>query len=262
MGGPLPRALVAPHSGRAKATPPTSCKPWVSAASANSPRIRYWTKSSPESCAVIESAPFSSSLLPPQTVALSCSPPKAPKGKLGTVHEISLTEKQTRPWWTCQLCGLQIYQKFHNGKYSASHFIHRTNHLKRAHGVSKAPPLPRHGLQDIASRKAAQVRHNHDIAWKAVWEAYNAHRWPGSHRISYESEKTFSRSGFTVYKQKCLECGVSMYSGDVPKRDPCPKNPGKKIAAKNKRVKLWRDFNKLRKKVRSNKRERSAIREI
>ena len=225
----------------------SSYKPRASVASASPPRFRYWTKSSPGNSAVIVGAPSTSSLLPPQTVALSCSPPKAPKGKLGTVYEISLAEKQTRPWWTCQLCGLQIFQKFHNGKYSASHFTHRTNHLKRVHGINKAPPLPRHGLQDIAVRKAAQVRHNHDIAWKAVWEAYNAHRWPGSHRISYDSEKTFSRSGFTVYKQKCLDCGVSMYRGDVPKRDPCPKNPGKNVPAKTERIKLWRNFNKLRK---------------
>ena len=38
-----------------------------------------------------------------------------------------------------------------------------------------------------------------------------------------------------------------MCRGDVPKRDPCPKNPGKRMPSKEKRVRLWRGFNKLHK---------------
>lgn len=181
------------------------------------------------------------------TVATSGDRPKFPSGKLGALHEITEAEKKSRPWWTCQLCGHMIYIKQFQGRYSAAHLKARQRHLCKIHGYSKAPPLPRHGIQDMAIRNEARQRHNQNIGWKAVWEAYMSNRWPGSHRILEKGIRTVARSGYVVYKQKCQDCGAVMCRGDVPKRDPCVKNPTFADApSRPERVKLWRGFQKCR----------------
>ena len=181
------------------------------------------------------------------SAATSQAHPTLPGGKLGTLHPITEEDKRSRPWWTCLHCGYQIYIKLVQGKYSAAHFTARSRHLCKVHGYSKAPPLPRHGVQDKAIRDEARIRLNQAIGWKAVWEAYMKNRWPGSHRISEKGIRTVTKSGYVVYKQKCQDCGAVMCRGDVPKRDPCVRNPTSVDAPpRPERVKLWRGFQKCR----------------
>ena len=68
------------------------------------------------------------------------------------------------------------------------------------------------GLHVNAVRTAARVKLNHEVFWKAIWEAYNWERWPGSHRIAFEGSRTFPKEvlGFgtidaLIVIMSCLE---------------------------------------------------------
>ena len=167
--------------------------------------------------------------------------------KLGTLIPVSVQEQLTRPWWTCQLCGFQVFVKRNQGKYSEAHGGARRKHLFKVHGFRTIPHLSRNDLVHSAVATAARKKHNLEIGWKAVWTAYNEAKWPGAHRIALQGRTIVRKAGFVVHRHTCIDCGQEMDRGDVPKRNPCACDPNAHNAPpKAERIKLWRSFQKLR----------------
>ena len=130
-----------------------------------SPRVRYWKKTTPDQSFVSGRASLADKLaqehedsgsarsvtaLPPRPSEVGgqvsdalFGPGPTPEGRIGTIHELTKEEQMSRPWWTCQLCGFHVFQKWIQGKYCNAHYTHRKRHLLKAHGVKKPPPLPK-----------------------------------------------------------------------------------------------------------------------
>lgn len=130
-----------------------------------SPRVRYWKKTTPDQSFVSGRASLadkhaqehedsgsarSVTALPPRPSEVGgqvsdalFGPGPTPEGRIGTIHELTKEEQMSRPWWTCQLCGFHVFQKWIQGKYCNAHYTHRKRHLLKAHGVKKPPPLPK-----------------------------------------------------------------------------------------------------------------------
>ena len=136
--------------------------------------------------------------------------------KLGTLIPVSVQEQLTRPWWTCQLCGFQVFVKRNQGKYSEAHGGARRKHLIKVHGFRTIPHLSRNDLVHSAVATAARKKHNLEIGWKAVWTAYNEAKWPGPHRIALQGRTIVRKAGFVVHRHTCIDCGQEMDRGDVP----------------------------------------------
>ena len=237
-----------------------------------SPRVRYWKKTTPDKSFVSgrvsladkhaqehedSGSARSVTALPPRPSEVGgqvsdalIGPGPTPGGRIGTIHELTKEEQMSRPWWTCQLCGFHVFQKWIQGKYCNSHYTHRKRHLLKAHGVKKPPPLPKFGLHVNAVRTAARVKLNRDVFWKAIWEAYNRERWPGSHRIAFEGSRTISKGGFGVWNHRCLDCNYVMPRGNIPKSGPCPKSSNaSQFPAQAERIRQWRKLQQLKKVV-------------
>ena len=168
-----------------------------------------------------------------------------PPGRLGTIVEVTQTELEKRPWWTCNLCGFQVFQLRPGGKYSAAHMSRRVTHLRRVHGITKPPKLSQHDISHVRVRLAAQQRWNREVAWPAVWREYMQKRWKGGHRVECAGVSSRARSGFIVWKQRCTDCEKWIIRGDIPKANPCPQTvDGGTPPTKSSRIKLWRGFQK------------------
>ena len=144
---------------------------------------------------------------------------------------------QPTTWWSCTLCDFKIS---HIGS-SSDRSRKRTNHLKKAHGLQKVPPIARQGFAVRAvqaSQSVVKRRWEHRIA------EFRKRAWVGSHDIEAKPSCVTlytCKSGKVLQypRYRCKRCSRTVTAGDMP-ISVCARHPSRsKVPSIQRRKKIW-----------------------